>query len=54
MCLYEVLLSVTLLGFGMGTMLAKFHMRCIMLLLRAVLNIRVRNMSPMCLRVPDI
>ena len=25
MCLYEVLLSMSLLGFGIGTMLANFH-----------------------------
>ena len=30
---------------GMGTMLAKFHMCGIMLVLRAVLNILVRNAS---------
>ena len=33
MGLYEVLLSVSLLGFGMGTMLANFHMCAIMLVL---------------------
>ena len=46
-------LSVSLLGFGMGTMLANFHMCGIMFLLRAVLNILVRNASPrrpMCFR----
>ena len=31
MGLYEVALSISLLGFGMGTMLAYFHMFCIML-----------------------
>ena len=36
MGLSEVPLSVSLLGFGMGTMLANFHMCGIMLLLRAV------------------
>ena len=30
--MYEVLLSMSLLGFGMGTMLANFHMCAIMLL----------------------
>ena len=53
MGLYEVPLSVSLLGFGIGTMLANFHVRGIMLLLRAVLNILVRNASPrrpMCFR----
>ena len=49
--LYEVPLS--LLGFGMGTMLANFHMCGIMLVLRAVFNMYVRNASPrgpMCFR----
>ena len=52
MDLYEVPLSVSLLGFGIGTMLANFHVCGIMLLL-AVLNILVRNASPrghMCFR----
>ena len=48
MGMYEVPLSV-LVGFGMGTMLANFHMCGIMLLLRAVLNMLVINASP---RVP--
>ena len=46
MGLYEVPLSLSLLGFGMGTMLANFHVCGIMLLLRAVLNMLVRNASP--------
>ena len=46
MGLYEVLLSVSLLGFGIGTMLANFHVCGILLLLRVVLNILVRNGSP--------
>ena len=49
MGLYEVPLSVSLLGFGIGTMLANFHV----FLLRAVLNILVMNASPrgsMCFR----
>ena len=53
MGLYEVPLSMSLLGFGMGTMLVNFHMCGIMLVLRAVLNILVRNVSPrgrMCFR----
>ena len=52
MGLYEVLLFVSLLGFGIGTMLANFHVRYYVLL-RAVLNILVRNVSPtghMCFR----
>ena len=43
MGLYEVPLFVS--GFGIGTMLANFHVWGIMLLLRAVLNILVRNAS---------
>ena len=42
-----------LFGFGMGTMLANFHMCGIMLVLRAVFNMLVRNSSrrgPMCFR----
>ena len=53
MGLSGVHLSMSLLGFGMGTMLANFHMCSIMLLLRAVLNMLVRNASPrrpMCFR----
>ena len=53
MGLYEVPLSMSLLGFGMGTMLANYHMCGIMLVLRAVFNILVRNAStrgPMCFR----
>ena len=53
MDLYEVPLSMSLLGFGMGTMLANFYMCGIMLLLRAVLNMLVRNAipgGPMCFR----
>ena len=41
MGLYEVPLSTYLLGFGMGTMLANFHMCGIMLVLRAVFSMRV-------------
>ena len=44
MGLYEVPLS--LMGFGKGTMLANFHMCGIMLVLRAVFNMLVRNASP--------
>ena len=46
MGLYEVPLSVSLLGFGMGTILANFHMCDIMLVLRTVCNMLVRNASP--------
>ena len=46
MGLYEVPLSTSLLGFGIGTMLASFHMCGIMLVLRAVSNMLVRNASP--------
>ena len=53
MGLYEVLLSMCLLGFGMWTMFANFHMCGNILVLRAVLNILVRNAGPrvpMCFR----
>ena len=53
MGLHEVPLSMSLLEFGMGTMLANFHMCGIMLVLRAVLNMLVMNaspMGPMCFR----
>ena len=53
MGLYEVSLSMSLLGFWMGTILANFHMCGIMLVLRAVFNMLVRNESPkgpMCFR----
>ena len=53
MGLYEVLLSMSLLGLGMGTMLSNFYMGGILLVLRAFLNMLVRNASPrgpMCFR----
>ena len=55
MGLYEVPLSMSLLGFGMGTMLVNFHMCAIMLVLRAVFffNMLVMNASlrgPICFR----
>ena len=53
MGLYEVPLSMSLLGFGRETMLANFHMSGIMSLLRSVLNMLLRNTSPrgsMCFR----
>ena len=53
MGLYEVHLSMSLLGFGIGIMLANFHMCGIMLVLRAVFNMLLRNASPrgpMCFR----
>ena len=53
MALYEMPLSMSLLGFGMWTMLANFHMCGIMLVLRAVFNMHVRNATPrglMCFR----
>ena len=46
MGLYEVPLSMSLLGIGMGTMLANFPICGIMLVLRAVFNMVVRNGSP--------
>ena len=48
MGLYEMPVSRSLLGYGMGTMFANFHMCGIMLVLRAVFNILVRNASPRC------
>ena len=42
--MYEVPLSMSLLAFWMGTMLANFHVCGIMLVLRAVFNMLVRNM----------
>ena len=53
MGLYELPLSQSLSGFEIGTMLANFHMCGIMLVLRAVFKMRVRNASPigpMCVR----
>ena len=53
MGLYKVPLPMSLLGFGIGTILANFHMCGIMLVLRAVFNILVSNASPrepMCFR----
>ena len=53
MGLYEVPLSKSLLWFGMETVLSNFHMCGIMLVLRAVFNMLVRNASPrgpMCFR----
>ena len=47
--MYEVSLSISLVGFGMGTMLANFNMCGIMLLLRTVLNMFMKNATP---RVP--
>ena len=46
MGLYEVPLSMSLLGFGMGNMLANFHMCGIIMVLKSVFNILVRNASP--------
>ena len=46
MGLYEMFLSMSLLGFGMETMLTNYHMCGIMTVLRAVCNMLVRNASP--------
>ena len=46
MGLYDMPLSMSLLGFGMRTVLANFHTCGIILLLRAVFNLIVRNASP--------
>ena len=50
MGLYEVHFSLSLLGLGIGTMLANFHMCGIMLVLRAVFNMFVSRRGPMCFR----
>ena len=53
MGLYEETMSTSLLSFGMGTMLANFHICCIMLVLRAVFNMLMRYATPrghMCYR----
>ena len=46
MVLYEMPPSMSLLSFWMGVMLANFHRCGIMLMLRAVFNMRMRNASP--------
>ena len=46
MGLYEVPLSMSLLGYGMRPMLANIHMCGIMLVLRSIFNMLVRNASP--------
>ena len=43
-------LFMSLMDFGMGTMLVNFHMCDIMLVLRAVLNMLVSPRWPMCFR----
>ena len=53
MGLYELTLAMSLLSLRMRTMLANFHMYGIMLVLRAVFNMLMRNTSPrgpMCFR----
>ena len=52
--MYEVPLSMSLLGLGIGTMLANFHMCSIMLVLRTFFNMLARSASPggpMCFSV---
>ena len=44
--MYELPLSMSLLELDLETMLANFHMCGIMLLVRAVLSMLVRNASP--------
>ena len=46
MGLYEVPLSRSLLGFGVGTIIGDFHMCGIMFVLSEVFNMLVRNASP--------
>ena len=48
---YEVPLCMSLLGFGMGTMLANFHMCGIMLLFRAMILQSAREKCEECLCV---
>ena len=50
MGLYEVPLSMSLLGFGIWTMLANLHMCGIMLVLRAVLNMLMSPRGYICFR----
>ena len=51
MGLYEVPLSMSLLGVGMRTLLANFYMCGIVLVLRAVFNMLVRSpRGPMCFK----
>ena len=47
MGLFEVHLCMSLLGFGMGTMLTNFHMCGVILVFRAVFNMLVRKCSVM-------
>ena len=57
MGLYEVPLSMSLLCFGMETILTYLHMCGIMLVLREVFNMLVRNANPrghMCFNVSDV
>ena len=54
MGLYGVPLSVSLLGFGTGTMLANFHVWDIMLLLGAVLKHTRESKRAYVFYVPDI
>ena len=49
MGLYEVTLSMSLLGFGMGTMLANFHMCGIMLVERV--NFNSDGKAPSCIEL---
>ena len=46
LCLYDVLLFMSFGGGGIGTMLANYYMCGIMLVLRAVFNMLVRNGIP--------
>ena len=53
MGLYEMPLSMSLLGFGVGTMLDNIHVCGIIVVLRVFFNMLVRNASPiwpMCFR----
>ena len=50
MGLFEMPLSMSLLGFGMETVLANLHMCGMILVSRAVFNMLVSPILPMCFR----
>ena len=50
MGLYAVSLSMSLLGFWVGTMLSNFHMCGIMLVLSSMQQINASPKGPMCFR----
>ena len=54
MGLYEVPLFMSLLGFGMGTRLANFHVCGIMLVSRAVFKMECESKMAYVFEVPDV